>query len=304
MRVLVGLLTTLFLAAPGSARGQGRTYLGNLTKEAETPEVREAMVDSNVSFLDSAVPLNRIRTRYDLNYTNRRPTRSEFLYMKEALPLNETRIDQQEISTYVEFAISPWLSFFAETPFRVVNPEINGNKSGNGDLSFGGKLAIFDTKTFLLSAQLRASAPMHTSPILGNTWAIEPALLANWQIIEAVTLEGEVRYWTAFNDHAYRGDVLRYGLGLTYGHRVSNMVTLMPVLEVIGWTTLGGKMDVPIPGGLFQTENASGETIVNGALGVRTALGDVADFYLGYSRAITDAAWYRDVFRLEIRFMY
>ncbi len=298
-------LWLVLLGLPQLALAQGgRTFFGDATREEEQVEVREAKGDSNVSFIDSAIPLNRIRTRYDLSYLNKRPTRAEFLYTKESFLLPETRVDQQEISTYGELAFSPWISVFFETPFRMVNPEVNRNISGSGDTSFGFKFSVFDTEMFLTTFQLRAYAPTHAEPILGNSWALEPALLANFKLSEYLSFEGEVRYWTALNDRPAQGNVLRYGLGVIYGHRTGDMVTIMPVAEFVGWTALGGQTDILHPDGSIETRSAYMSTILNGSLGFRTALGDVADVYLGYSRAFSGPAWYRDLFRLEVRFMY
>ena len=38
------------------------------------------------------------------------------------------------------------------------------------------------------------------------------------------------------------GDVIRYGLGLTFGRRQADHFWVTPVTEVVGWTALGGEL--------------------------------------------------------------
>src|SRR5262245_19344265 len=60
--------------------------------------------DSGVSFIDSAVPRSMVRLRYDLGFSDHRPTRAEFLYAKtgvlggSGMPLSESRVDVQELN--------------------------------------------------------------------------------------------------------------------------------------------------------------------------------------------------------------
>ena len=51
-------------------------------------------------------------------------------------------------------------------------------------------------------------------------------------------------------------------------------------------------------------EDASGQTIINGRLGLRWGLGDRADFYGGYEHSFTGRTWYKDMIRLEFRVFF
>lgn len=274
-------------------------------REVQTEATSESWTaQSNVSFLGSALPRDYLRTTLDLDKNNRRPTRAEHFYSHRGYTIPETRVDRFEWNSSVEFAVSPWISIFAEQPYRWVDPEANANRSGMGDLDFGFKFAFFDSEGFVAAAQLRATAPLAAKTTLDSRhWALEPGLLVNLSLGEWFTLEGDARYWIPLTDDRYAGDVVRYGLGLSLGKRNAHQIVITPVVEAVGWTALGGLVDVVGPMGV-TTRSASGQTIVNGAAGARIGFGHAADLYVGYARAFTGDAWYRDLFRVEFRLSF
>ena len=103
--------------------------------------------DSNVGYIDSAIPANVFRLRFDAAYDNNRPSRAEFFYARGApfgpgLPAPETSVDYQDISAYLEIALDQCTSVFGELPIRFINPDINDNTSGLGDSNVGFKRAL------------------------------------------------------------------------------------------------------------------------------------------------------------------
>ena len=62
--------------------------------------------------------------------------------------------------------------------------------------------------------------------------------------------------------------MIRYGVGLSYEVFNNGYLRLSPVVEFVGWTALGGKESVVSPTGV-QIQDAAGDTIVNGKLGLR-----------------------------------
>src|SRR5436309_3057453 len=109
-RLVAALLVAL--SAVNAARAQGTSG----------PRVS----DSSVGYIDSAIPGNVFRFRFDAAYTDRRPTRAEFFYSKGApagpgLPGPEPRVDYQELSAYLEWAASDRLSGFVNLPVRLLN---------------------------------------------------------------------------------------------------------------------------------------------------------------------------------------
>src|SRR5689334_19113353 len=95
----------LCLAPPLRAQGTGRPTVS----------------DSRDGYIDSAIPGNEFRLRYDTSYDNTRPTRAEFIYPKggpngRGLPIPERRVDFQDVSGYLEAAATDRLSGFVELP--------------------------------------------------------------------------------------------------------------------------------------------------------------------------------------------
>lgn len=302
---LVGAALAVLLW-PAFSTAQGRTStvpVFNMNPREADDEPEYEGLTSSVSFIDSALPRTMVRVRADFDYRNRRPTRDEYVYSSRGLTLSETRVDHQALTTYLEYGATPWISVFVEQPYHWLNPEVNPNRNGAGDLDFGFKFSVYDTSLLLATFQLRATAPIARNASLDSRhWALEPGLLFNFKIADGLTLEGEGRYWVPLTDDAFAGDVARYGLGLVVGQRTSDF-WITPVAEVVGYTSMGGLVEVVGPAGA-HIESASGQTIVNGNLGVRLGVGPNVDFYTGYSRALTGNAWYRDLYRVEFRLVY
>ncbi|MBX9679372.1 MAG: hypothetical protein K2X38_11465 [Gemmataceae bacterium] len=261
--------------------------------------------DSQVSFIDSALPRNMLRTRFDVERQNRRPLRDGYLFARSSLPKPESNVDVMNWNTMLEIAPSPWISVFVEQPMRWLNPDVNANASGIGDLAFGFKYAIIDTQPIVASFQLRATMPTGEQGRIGvRQWTIQPGLLLNYRPVDFLLIEGEAHYWAGLGGGPYTGDLFRYGIGLAYGQRPANEIWFNPVIEAQGWTILSGGSEVVHPSGAVEYVNAAGQTILNASAGVRVGFGRNIDLFGGYSRALTGSAWSRDLFRVEMRLLY
>jgi hypothetical protein len=299
MRGLVLGLTLIALAVvPHTALAQG--------------PVSDALgvAESDVAIIDSSLPRNTLRLRLDLGYDLPVPTRAEYFMAKggvpfsPGLPLPETKIQSyQEASAYVEFAPVSFFSVFLETPMRWLNPDVNANSYGYGDMNFGFKLATWNTSEILATLQLRFYQPTGDPGRGTNHWTIEPALLASWRPYTNIELEGEVRYWVPLGGTDFAGDILRYGVGLSVGDAQQGF-WYKPVVEGVGWTVMGGKEMLVSSPDSYVIQSASGQTIINGYLGMRVGMGATFDVYAGYGRCFTGNSWARDFIRAELRFFY
>jgi hypothetical protein len=264
---------------------------------------------SNVGYIDSALTGDLFRLRFDASYRDRQPTRAEFFWPKSGSiggpgPRKaETSVDYQDISAYLELAGNSWLSAFVETPVRFLNPDRNPNTAGFADMNAGFKASFVQTANTVATFQFRTYIPTGAGGHgLGNNHvSLEPALLMNQRLAERWTLEGEFRYFVPIGGTDFAGNIVRYGLGLSYGTHSPDSFWLNPVAEFVGWTVLDGKVSQPsAPLG----RDASGDTIFNAKLGVRAGHGDRYDLYAGYGRALTGDFWYKDTFRVEFRFRF
>ncbi len=267
--------------------------------------------DSRVGYIDDAIPGTMFRFRYDDSFNDRRPTRAEFLYPKGAptgpgLPEPEPRVDYQEFSGYLEYAPLDRFSGFVELPYRLLNPELNANHAGISDLNTGFKWALLYEQDTVGTFQFRVYAPTGDSHRgLGtNHVSLEPAFLAYQRLTERCTAEAELRAWVPVGGTDFAGDIIRYGVGISYDLGEMWHVQVVPVVEVVGWTVLDGKTSVVPPDGVAFVEDAAGQTIVNVKLGLRWKFGDHADLYTGYGQAVTGNRWYQDTLRVEFRLLF
>jgi hypothetical protein len=276
-------------------------------------------------YIDNAVPVTQLRMRYDAAYGSNRPDRAEFFYAKcgcfrtpqgggqldaNGPPLPETNVDYQQLSPYLEIAVTPRLSFFTNVPVRFINPAQNANAGGISDLSFGGKYAFVYGPTRVISAQLQVTVPTgDTFRGLGNgvTW-LEPGILYQEQLTDRWQLFGQFKDIIPLTRPSdFTGNILNYGLGSSYMIARGCWGYVAPVGEVVGWTVLSGRQLDP---DLGAAVSAAGDTIVNGKIGVRIGFGSVrpgaayptrSDLYIGYGRALTGEVWYKNMFRIEYR---
>jgi hypothetical protein len=275
-------------------------------------------------YIDSALPVNGVRLRGDFAYDNNRPDRASFFYPKcgcfmtrdaKGPVLPERSVDYQEVTAQVEAKLAPRFSVFGEVPVRFINPEVNANTSGLGDVNFGFKYAAVLTDTRILTFQLRTITPSGdgVKGLGSENWWVEPGVLWQTQTTDRLVLFGELRDAIPVSRTSdFAGNVLRYGVGAGYALYSGPRARVYSVNELVGWTVLSGKEsspDIPTPD---TTQSARGDTIVNLKTGVRIGFGPVtapgvlgrSDLYVGYGRALTGEVWYKDMFRLEYRIRF
>jgi hypothetical protein len=183
-----------------------------------------------------------------------------------------------------------------------LNPDQNDNASGISDVSFGAKAALINDPNRILTLQLKGYGPSgDASQGLGNGhWTIEPSLLAWKKLGERTQVYAQLGDWIPLTDSDFAGNVLDYGVGISYALVDRCCYRISPIVELVGWSVFSGKeftgLDTPIP----LTVDASGTTILNAKLGVRLET-DRQSVYVGYGRALTGEFWYRDIVRVEYR---
>lgn len=296
-RFLGALLLAALVGLPPAVLAQG----------AGGPAIR----DSNVNYIDTAIPGTLFRLRYESASNNRRPTRAEFFWpqggrFNPGPDLPEASVDYQDLTGYLEAAVSERLSGFVELPVRFLNPEINDNTSGLGDLNAGFKYAFLHCPDRVATFQLRTYLPTGDGDRGRGTdhVSLEPGLLLFQRLDERLTFEGELRYWVPLGGTEFAGSIVRYGAGLHYDLGRVGPFRLVPVAEAVGWTALAGKATARHPSGAVTVEDAAGNTIVNLKLGLRVKLGDRGDLAPSVGRPLTGDRWYETVYRLEFRLFF
>jgi hypothetical protein len=260
--------------------------------------------EGSAGYVENAIPATQFRLRYDAAYDDNRPDRAEFFWPgPPGPPLPETRVDWQEIRSYLELALSDRLSVFAEVPVRFVNPDINANAGGFSDVNAGFKLAVVRDADRCLSLQFRTFAPTGDgSRGLGTDHVtLEPALLLYQRLSDRLLFEGEFHDYIPVGGNDFSGNVLRAGGAFSYDVYRTHDCRIAPVAELVSWVVLSGKESV----GLTDlVKDAAGDTVVNAKFGLRMGVGERNDFYIGYGRALTGTVWYKDILRLEYRLLF
>ena len=281
---------------------------------------QQVALTSNAAYVDSAIPVTQFRFRFDAAYDDNRPDRAEFFYPKcgcfhtsdsrgPAAP--ETNVDYQEYTSYIEYAFGPRFSAFFEVPYRSINPTVNPNEDGFGDLNTGFKWAFLYQPASVGTFQFRTYIPTGLGRFgLGTDHvSLEPALLFWHQFGNRLILETELRDWIPIAGSDFSGNVLRYGVSLSYDVVQTDAFRVAPVAEVVGWTPLSGK---EFDAAENRVLDSAGHTIVNAKTGIRLGVGRAtqpgqlnrSDFFVGYSRALTGDVWYKDALRVELRYRF
>jgi hypothetical protein len=286
---------------------------------------------SMVGYVENADIGNKFRIRFDSASDLQAADRAEFFYAKcgcyRYLPANNAAYDPDapgpgpgvlksadytQFNVYGEYALNGRFSLVGELPFRSLRPQefvagtgSFGNSSGLADLRAGVKLSMASDSNSQITFQLLFDAPTGDSMKgLGtNHWSIDPAILYSTQLGERVGIEAQ--FGTVFptdgskgvpttSPNKFSGKVVYYGVGPSVDIYSNGTTRVAPVVELFGWHVVDG----------FSTAEGgaiSGVDIVNLKIGGRVAFG-ANSIYAGWGKALTEATWYDQVFRIEYRY--
>jgi hypothetical protein len=275
------------------------------------PDTGPTVRDASVGYIDSAPPADQLRLRADLGSDFPTPNRAEFFYPRSrpggpGLPRPERSINFQEYTLYLEKTLEPAWSVFVEGGARAIDPEINANSTGPTDANVGFKYAFVADPCQVWTFQLRAYLPSgSTSRGLGTGHVtVEPAVLGFVRLTQDLGLAAELRYWDPIGGTDFAGPVVRYGLGLRYDLWQRDDWRFAPTVEAVGWSVLSGRESRLSAAGIVRVLDSGGTNVVNLKLGARIDLGEQAGLFVGYGRAVTGERWYRDIVRVEFRWLY
>lgn len=288
------------------------------------------LANGGAAYIDGALPWTGVRLRFSSGRDATRPDRGEYFYAKcgcfanpaAAGPAFDPKapgpgttsfaksVDFNQLEVYTEAKIGDRASVFMDTPVRWVSyTPVDGtadlnNGAGLSDIGLGFKFVLTSDCEHALTFQLRGTLPSGAAADgLGTgNYSLEPGLLYMRKLSDELTLEAELRDWFAIGGTDYAGNLIRYGVGVSYEAYKSCNFSLRPVAEFVGWTFTNGKETTIVPGAL--TADASGDTIINAKLGLRAFMGENSSVYMGYGRALTGEVLYKDIVRLEYRYAF
>jgi hypothetical protein len=134
-----------------------------------------------------------------------------------------------------------------------------------------------------------------------NHVSLEPSVLLWQRLTERLVFEGQISDWTPIGGTDFSSNIIHYGGAVSYTALEGCGWSVVPVVELVGWTVLGGKETASLGNNVFEIISATGDTIVNVKAGVRFRTSEWGDLYAGYGRALTGDVWYKDFFRFEYR---
>lgn len=259
--------------------------------------------------MDITQPLNNYRARIVSNYGTYAPDRAEFLWKGSTFggPEPESSLDWQELRIVAETG-SESFSLFTEYPLRMLDPELNGNTAGFGDMQVGNKLVLIDGKdwqvTQIFRTQFQTGA---SSKGLGTGYVrMEPGLLGRFRWTDRTYLHYELKYNFAIaGSPEFSGQVLRYGFGISHLLHETDTFAMMPTLEFVGWNVMDGLQSVP--GGIpVEVDGASFLSILPGARFVLGPAGDLGLFELGVAGGFNTSnnGFYDKQLQIDLRFSY
>lgn len=309
-----------------------------ITEQPQPPQppVRRARRrGSMVGYVEDAFIGSRVRVRFDSALENTAPDRAEFFYAKcgcyQDLSPTDTAYDPeapgprpgaaadlnfQELYVTAEYAANRHFSVFGQLPMRWVQPQsfLPGtgagfaNQRGLGDIRAGIKLGMVETDSSIVTVQVQGFFPTgEASQALGTDhFSLEQALLLYQRASDRVAIEAQFGAWLPFDgskalpttgEEDFAGRLLYYGIGPSFEVHRGDRVQFAPVVELVGWHLLDGST-TGLP------DSAGGTNIVNLKVGARTSWDDRASFYVGYGKALTEATWYEQIFRVEYRYRF
>lgn len=261
--------------------------------------------------IDTTAPLNNYRFRFDSAHNLGLPDRAELFWGKAGGfgPPAERSVDYQDFRFLTEIA-TPKFSTATDLPLRFVNPEINGNNGGFGDMNLTTKLVLLDGNSWQITQYFRTTFNTGASRKgLGTGHiSLEPGMLFRYQWNELTYIHSELKFlFPVGSDPAYSGQVLTYGFGVSHLWYENDTFAIIPTLEYINFWILDGQKTAFPP--LLPPVDIDGDGVFMLAPGVRLVkdtggdfglveLGVCGNFQLGYN------GWYDSLLRLDLRFSY
>ena len=294
---------------------------------------------SMVGYINDSTIRSQLRVRFDAGYGLNSPDRAEFFYAKygwyahqpstnvnydpdapgpwpglladgnfsQLYLLGEYRFSNSRASAFVELPIrwfrpGEWIPGFGE-----------GEKStGLSDIRFGAKLGLMSSERTQATILFQVTTPTgDAAKALGTNHAsIEPAFLLAQSVNDKVNVEAQFGFvipaggsagLPASSPDKFSGSILYYGVGPSFDVYSTSTLRVAPVVELVGWSVLGGFRTTCGDEACFLEANDPGGNIVNIKFGGRIVMRDQNSIYVGFGKAMTDEKWYDKIFRLEFR---
>jgi Putative MetA-pathway of phenol degradation len=323
----------MFLLLPAAAAAQTQT------PPAPTPDPTPKRRPSMVGYVNDSTIQSQLRVRFDSGYGLTSADRAEFIYAKYGWYAHQPATfvnydpdapgpwpgllaegDFSQLYLLGEYGFANnRASAFVELPVRWFRPgewipgfNVGEKSTGLSDVRFGAKVGLKSSDTDQATVLFQVTTPTgDAAKSLGTNHAsLEPAFLLSHAVSDRVGLEaqfgavfpvGGSAGLPASSPDKFSGSVLYYGLGPSFDVYSTSAVRFAPVVELVGWSVLGGFRTTCGDEACFLEANDPGGNIVNIKVGARIVMRDQNSVYVGFGKALTGEKWYDKIFRLEFR---
>jgi hypothetical protein len=261
-------------------------------------------------FIDITQPFGNFTLRNDVAWHLTRPDRAEYFWaMPGRGPARpEKSVSYQDYRFRLEMG-GPAFSVATDIPVRFVDPIVNGNNGGIGDISLVTKTRLMDGSRWQMTQILRTifnSGNARKGLGTGHV-AMEPGLLCRYKVsdITFIHSEFELRFPLG-GTPMYSGPGFTWGVGISTIWWETDTFAAMPTLEFVNLWILDGQY-TPYPGG--APIDVRGDSINNLAPGMRMVWdtgGDlgVVEFGVSSSIGLGSNGWYNSLLRADLRFVF
>lgn len=323
-------LVLLFVPAVAAAQAQAPP-----PRTEPAPKRRPSMV----GYVNDSTIGSQLRVRFDSGYGLTSADRAEFFYAKYGWYAHQPATfvnydpdapgpwpgllaegDFNQLYLLGEYGFSNnRASVFVELPIRWFRPGewipgfgVGEKSTGLSDVRFGAKLGLVSSETDQATVLFQVTTPTgDAAKSLGTNHAsLEPAFLFAHAMNDRVGIEAQFGGVFATGGSAglpvsspdkFAGNVLYYGLGPSFDVYSTTSLRVAPVVELVGWSVLGGFRTTCGDETCFLEANDPGGSIVNLKFGARIVMQERSSIYVGFGKALTDEKWYDKIFRLEFR---
>ena len=245
----------------------------------------------------------RLNGVYDWEFTDR----LEYLWSisqqdgGKGPPLRELSVDYQDLRVGI-FRGGPTLQAGVEIGLRSVDPFLNDNTVGFGDMSIQTKLVLSSQPRLKVAHYLVVDilTGNPTNGLGAGHVSMENSLLATYQFTPRTYFHAQFGYWFGIGaDPRVAGQMWRHGVGLStvlYDHPVKDRA-ILGSLEFQGWTITDGYQN-NFDGTRLHLDP---ETVWNFYPGIRFILSEKVDIGVGAGTAMTNFRWFDNSFRIEAR---
>jgi hypothetical protein len=287
--------------------------MGFLGRRPISPNGQPGLGRERVMFapflIDITQPFGNFTLRNDVVWHLTKPDRAEYFWaMPGRGPATEKSVSYQDYRFRLEMG-GPAFSVATDIPVRFVDPVINGNNGGLGDISMVTKTRLMNGSRWQMTQILRTifnSGSARKGLGTGHV-SMEPGLLCRykWSDITYIHSEFELRFPLG-GTPMYSGPGFTWGVGISTIWWETDTFAAMPTLEFINLWILDGQY-TPYPAG--PPIDVRGDSINMLAPGLRTVWdtgGDmgVVEFGVSSSFGLGSNGWYNSLLRVDLRFVF